>query len=81
MRIGDFSERLLHPYKIRLSLLPKFFSLLCCLICPLLCSGGLLARNLRLYFRVRLVLFGQVALLSGYLRVRSRLRGLLSQRL
>jgi len=44
-----------------------------------LLGGGLLPRNLRLRLRVRLVLLRQVALLSGCLRVRSRLRSLLSQ--
>jgi hypothetical protein len=51
------------------------------LICLLLLGGGLLPRKLRLRLRVRLILLRQVALLSGCLRVCSRLRSLLSQRL
>src|ERR1700732_4786589 len=58
-----------------------FLSLLCGLIFLLLLGGGLLPRKLRLGLRVRLILLRQVALLSGCLRVRSRLRSLLSQRL
>jgi hypothetical protein len=54
---------------------------LCGLICLLLLGGGLLPRKLRLRLRVRLILLRQVALLSGFLRVRGRLRSLLSQRL
>jgi len=44
-------------------------------------SGGLLLRKLRLRLRVRLILLRQIALLRSCLRVRSRLRSLLSQRL
>jgi hypothetical protein len=51
------------------------------LICLLLLGDGLLLRKLRLRLRVRLGLLRQVALLSGCLRVRSRLRSLLSRRL
>src|SRR6478672_635713 len=80
-RFGDLPESLLQPCESRLSLLPICLSLLCGLICLLLLGGGLLPRKLRLRLRVRLILLRQVALLSGCLRVRGRLRSLLSQRL
>src|SRR5207249_5667830 len=75
---GDLPESLLQLCTFRFSRLPIFLSLLCCLICLLMLGGGLLPRKLRLHLRVRLGLLRQVALLSGCLRVRSRLRSLLS---
>src|SRR6202021_509848 len=76
---GDLPEGLLQLFKFRLSFLPILLSLLCGLICLLLLGDGLLSSKLRVRFRVRLGLLGQVALLRGRLRVRSRLRSLLSQ--
>ena len=81
MRFGDLPESVLQLLKFRLSLLPILLSLLFGLIRFLLLDCGLLPRKLRLRLRVRLSLLRQVALLSGCLRVRSRLRSLLSGRL
>ena len=79
MSFCDFPESSLQLCKSLLPLLPILFSLLSGLICFLLLGSGLLPRKLRLRLRVRLILFGEVALLSGCLSVRSRLRGLLSR--
>ena len=81
MRFGNVPESLLQLFQCRLSLLPIFLSLLSGLIRLLLLGGGLLPRKLRLRLRVRLGLLRQVALFRGCLRVRSRLRSLLSHHL
>ena len=74
---GDLPDSFLQQRHVRLSCLSKLLSLLCFL----LVGRCLSPRKLRLRLRVRLLLPRHVALLSGGLRVSSRLRSLLSESL